>query len=145
MIKVSIVLKEQVPEVWDKALPYLQSAVGTSGGRMSAAVTFQRIMEQQVYLWLAYDDENLEILGAATTHVTQYDTVRYLTCELLGGERFQEWRDLMQEALVKLARAEGCIGVELIGRDGWVRELRDLGWTRAFSTVQFLLGDGDAA
>lgn len=144
MLKVSIVLPDQVPDIWNRVVPFLEQAVETSNGRMSAANTLDRILKSQVYLWVCYDDQSLEIAGAATTHVTPYDGgVKYLTVELLAGERFSEWRDIMQAALVKLAIAESCIGVELIGRDGWVRELRDLGWTRAFSTVQYLIGEHD--
>ena len=143
MHKISIVLKEQVPDIWEKVLPFLDEAVKTSDGRMSTANTFDRIMSQQIFLWVAYDETTLQLHGAATTHVTLYDSVKFLTVELLGGNEFFEWRDQMQQALVKLAIAEGARGIELIGREGWVRALKDLGWKPKFTTCQYLIGEND--
>ena len=139
MYKVSIVLAEHAVAVWPKALPFLQAVEDVAHDRASCAQALDRILKGECLLWLAYREDDLTVVGAMVTRLSQYTQHRSLTVEMLGGDDFEEWIDLAQEAFEIFAKANECKSIELIGRFGWIRKLKRLGWEPLFVTCEKLL------
>lgn len=67
-------------------------------------------------LWVAADGG--KILAAATTRLLKARSG--LVCKIIacGGSGLHRWKSL-HAAIEKYARAEGCVDMLIIGRDGW--------------------------
>ncbi len=133
-MQVGYVRPEHVSDTWPYIREYARKVLSYTGGRKTEMKFLQELVSGQVHLWVAYDEER--VCGFCTTRFTDYDSIRMLTGDLLAGEDFQEWKDPLNEALVFFAKGNGCDGIELTGRMGWERMLKDLGWKKTFTTVE---------
>ena len=81
------------------------------------------------------------MMAAATTAFTDYPDRRLLTISFFGSREDSSsrpiWfndRELIISTLSRWAKLNGCDGIEIIGRRGWVKALEPLGF-RVSSTV----------
>jgi hypothetical protein len=80
------------------------------------------VLANNAYLWLAIDSGSL--LAAAVTKVTAENGERLCTIVACSGYDWERFGKLI-EGLEKYARAEGCAAMEICGRPGWSRRLKD--------------------
>jgi hypothetical protein len=108
----------------------LKPAVEQSLGRFTLEDVYHLVVTQESHLWVVLDED--EIIATCTTTFTQYPRKRMLTGQFLGGTRLMEWMGDLDEMLQRWGMDHGCAGIELTGRRGWVRALRDIGWNATF-------------
>jgi hypothetical protein len=75
-------------------------------------------------------------VAAAVTCITSYDVGDWLTVILCGGRGLEEWGDEGRRAIEDWSQKCGCVGVEIIGRDGWALAL---GYEKTASMIQRVL------
>lgn len=80
------------------------------------------VLASNAYLWLAIDND--AILAAAVTKVTNEPLGRLCTIVACGGYDWDRFGRLI-EGLEKYAKSEGCTAMEICGRPGWSRRLKD--------------------
>ena len=80
------------------------------------------VLGANAYLWLAI--ESGAVLAAAVTKVTVEAGERLCTIVACAGHDWPRFGALI-EGLEKYARAEGCGAMEICGRPGWSRRLKD--------------------
>ena len=141
--KISIVEPKLVIDVWARVEPYLQQVVDITHGRTTVADTLNRVLKDEATLWIIYDEESLQIVGASISRINIYTTVKFLVIEMLAGDNFDEWMDQINNAFILFAKHFECSGIELIGRRGWVRKLSRLQYKEEFTTMQLLFEDVD--
>ncbi len=74
--------------------------------------------------------------GAFVTKIAKYPQKNLLIVILLGGDEFQEWRDEADALLNAFGKENNCEYVELFGRKGWGKMLKDIDYkevTRLFA------------
>jgi len=101
------------------AAPMLQRALDRGQGQFTLGDIKDRVMEGELQLWHGEG-------YAAVTEVLNYPQRRVVLVHLAGGDLAP-----LVEAegdLVKFARAVEATGIEIIGRKGWVKALRDRGY-----------------
>lgn len=108
---------KRIPEVWPHFKHYIEAAVNKIG------VTSFRSVENEVFagrnlLWLAYDGKTVH--AAAVTELGD----GFCTIVACGGKNLKLFLPCM-ESLEAFARDEKCKGVRVIGRQGWVRVLKN--------------------
>jgi hypothetical protein len=143
LFKVSVVLPEQVPDVWSHVEPWLQQVVDITNGRATLAETLNRCLKEDGNLWVIYNENDLQIVGAMFTKINDYPAAKFLTVEMLAGDFFDQWMDQANSSLIKFGQHFGCKGLELIGRRGWIRRLAELGWKEKFATCQLMFEGED--
>ena len=77
-----------------------------------------------------------EVKGAFITKIAKYPQKNLLCVILLGGDEFQEWRDEADALLNAFGKEHNCEYIELFGRKGWGRALKDIDYkeiTRLFA------------
>ena len=77
-----------------------------------------------------------EVQGAFVTKIAKYPQKNLLCVILLGGDKFKEWRDEADALLNAFGKEHSCEYVELFGRKGWGRALKDIDYkeiTRLFA------------
>lgn len=128
-VSVGIVPKEMIDAVWPVAEPLLSPAIARSGKRMSMATVRKSLDRNTHLLWVANEDD--ELLSAFVTRSAQYPLKKMLVVESLGGKKLRSWVKPVHDTLVGFAKATGHDGLELYGRDGWVKALKPYGWKHA--------------
>jgi hypothetical protein len=114
----------------------LAPAIGFSGGRISMSSVFDWLADRRYILWLMYkssktynlDGQNV-IRAAFVTRESHYPCRSMLTIDIAGGSDMAEWVEEADRVFRSYARAAGLDGIELYGRSGWTRALKNLGWT----------------
>lgn len=71
-------------------------------------------------------------MGFAITEVREYThpTEKVLNVLILGGERFDEWKEVAHNKLKEFARVNGCLAIEFACRLGLFEKIKDLGYSR---------------
>lgn len=106
-------------EAFQVAAPMLQAALDRGQGEYHLEDIKEGVLLGDLQLWLGEG-------YAAITEVLNYPQRRIVLVHLAGGELAP-----LVEAdgeLVKFAKAMGATGIEIIGRKGWVKALRDHGY-----------------
>ena len=86
---------------------------------------FTDVLEPDEILWAVIDDGRL--LAAATAWLS---TEGHVEVKLVGGREHRRWLKQLDETIGAAAREAGASRLIGIGRHGWLRELRALGWAK---------------
>ena len=76
----------------------------------------------EAQLWAVFDGEKAILAAVTQLHIT--NGVKEAFCWQMGGD-FKRAKAVLLPLFIDWARAEGCAAVEINGRIGWMRELRD--------------------
>jgi hypothetical protein len=114
---------------WPDIAPLIEPAIRMSDGRHTAATTLQAVQACEMQAFVALRDA--EPIMACITRIALYPAQRWLQIPFCGGLDMRAWLPALVDAIDDLAFSEGCIGVEIFGRDGWARVLRRYGYEPA--------------
>ncbi len=118
----------EVRQIWSTVAPLLSPAIVHSNGRIDMASVFDWLTDQRYLLWVAYPEDR-QIRAAFITRETHYPLKSMLTIDVAGGSDMAGWVNSADATFRAYAVAAGLDGVELFGRPGWTRALKNLGWT----------------
>lgn len=107
----------QTPPYWHENFRRVQEACRRSGGTHDAPALLRQLNEDNTAFWLATPDS----FGMA--EIWTYPCKRVINWSFAGG-RLDEILSF-GERFKGLAKAAGCSEVQLTGRPGWERVLRD--------------------
>lgn len=118
----------EVKAIWPTVAPLLAPAVEYSNGRISMSSLLDWLLDQRYLLWVTYDTDR-KIAAAFITREARYPCRKMLTIDICGGSEMRFWASEADKTFRAYAEAAGLDGVELYGRSGWTRALKNLGWT----------------
>lgn len=120
---------------WNAVAPFLQDAIDRSGGGVTLDYVKRRLEDGSgtTHLWPGQK-------SAAVTEIAWDGDKPFLNCWLAGGD-LDELKKMITAAEV-FAKRLGCQSVQVSGRKGWVRALRDQGYKPIAYTVEKELTDG---
>ena len=72
--------------------------------------------------WVVMDGN--EVITAAITRAVQYPQRKAMSIEYMAGDRMWEWLPMFVETLIRYAKDNGCLHVELRGRAAWTKVLK---------------------
>ena len=104
-------------ERWDEAEALLEPA--------RARGDFASVLDDDEALFVAIDDG--ELLAAITAWLS---TEGYAEVKLIGGRDHHRWLAQMDDMIGRLAREAGAERLIGIGRVGWAKSLKRMGWER---------------
>jgi hypothetical protein len=118
---------------FDRCWPWLEAALRHGGDRHTKESIWAGIVRGQYQFW-PYGR------SAGITHVDVYPTCSVLQLWLVGGEL----DDVLahEPELAAWAKAVGCAAMQLVGRPGWAKALRALGYGRGDVILTRGLDDG---
>ena len=125
---VSFIPKEVLSVVARDVERFLEPAINLSGGRDSMSSVWKSLLADQSQLWMAFEDEDNKPKGALVTRIGQYPLKKMINYLYIGGDDLKEWHQDMLAIVEKFAREKDCQGMELVGRKGWDRFLKECGW-----------------
>jgi len=124
---------ESVEVWWPLVEEYLITALKYSLGEYSIDDIKNACISKNMQLWVKIGKKTK---GAFVTKIAKYPQKNLLIVILLGGDEFQEWRDEADALLNAFGKENNCEYVELFGRKGWGKMLKDIDYkevTRLFA------------
>jgi hypothetical protein len=124
---------ESVETWWSLVEEYLNAALKHGLGEYSTSDIKSACISKDMQLWVKIDKE---VQGAVVTKISKYPQKNILCVLLLGGKNFLEWRDEADALLNAFGKENNCEYVELFGRKGWGKMLKDINYkeqTRLFA------------
>jgi hypothetical protein len=115
-------LSAALPEDWEKAAPFLQSALSKGQGESDWWLedVYNAAMTDRIMLWGLMDEGRM--VGACATCVLDYPRRRVLEILMLGTEPHTDWAPCLEE-MKQVARKFGATALQGTGRPGWARKL----------------------
>jgi hypothetical protein len=89
---------------------------------------FPACIEPDEALYVVLDGD--ELLAAATAWMGTSEGETYVEVKLVGGRDFRRWVKELDERIGGDARDAGATRLIAIGRAGWTKSLKALGWDR---------------
>lgn len=102
---------------WPEAEALLEPARARGG--------FPSVIEPDEVLFAVTDGDDLLAVATAWLSVEKYVEVK-----LIGGRDFRRWLGKLHEVIGAAARDAGATRLIAIGRGGWAKSLKPLGWER---------------
>ena len=124
---------DNVEAWWSLVQEYLITALKYGLGEYSIGDIKNACKSKDMQLWVKMGKE---VKGAFVTKIAKYPQKNLLCVILLGGDEFQEWRDEADALLNAFGKEHNCEYIELFGRKGWGRALKDIDYkeiTRLFA------------
>lgn len=119
MVNLVCVDPDSLPDIWGHVSPLIRRAM-----RDAVISSFEHIEKElfsdKAQLWIVWDGQ--AILCAGITQLYKDKGVCLITA--CGGESREKWLHVLPE-IEAFAKAEGCTRTMIIGRKGWLRELKD--------------------
>ena len=102
---------------WKRLRHHILAALEHAGDTHTEHDILDLLRNDQAQFWPA---EN----SAMVTEIVGYPNGSHCRIWLAGGE-YDELRELERDKLIPWARQQGCRRIELVGRKGWARRLKD--------------------
>jgi hypothetical protein len=119
----------EVIRFWSAIAKLLQPAIDRSEGRCTAGQVLDLAMAGSSQVWLVVNRDTKEFKAAALTNKRPYVGDSYINVSLIGGIDMAEWLDVFISDLKAYAKHNQCVGIEFLGRRGWVKTLKKYGFT----------------
>lgn len=123
LIEIKYVPKESLPNLFD--WKSIQRALEYSDEEDIDDV-FRACVDERRLLLLIYED-NVKV-GDVTVETVEYDQIKALRVVTLSGEGYQRWKGALDAFLTNWAKDEGYDRIELMGRKGNQKILKELGY-----------------
>lgn len=135
-VTIAYVHPSNVGATWPHIKDFVVKVCEESGGRRTPAKVLAQLITNLASLWVAHTEE-MKIIAFATTRFIDYDDVKLMGIELVGGEDLDEWLEDGQRIMAKFAMENGCDGLEGYGRGAaWARKLKHHGWTPCSTMIE---------
>jgi hypothetical protein len=57
----------------------------------------------------------------------------------IGGKDLESWKQPIVDALAEFGKLNGCDRIEFMGRRGWVKSLKQIGWKETYYHYEYSL------
>ena len=116
-MKLSGILGHEVPEVWAQVLPYVKRGCDVFNDHTITEI-MKDCISRRSQLWVLYEGE--KIFGVLVTAI--YGEL--CNMELFSGDGIDRMLPHLQ-TLEKWAKDGGCKRIEVTGRKGWIKKMKD--------------------
>jgi hypothetical protein len=130
----------EVPYIWDRVAHFIQAALDRTEGELDLSDIQTAILDRDMQLWVLLDGK--ELIGAVVTQIIPYPKKKACRIVAMGGD-VSGYFDDIDELLSTWAGELGCDRMEIVGRKGWTRAIRHLGYNEAYSYVTKTLGQSN--
>ena len=134
-IRASVVEPKDLPPIWEEVSELLGPACDRSFGQDTIQTLRASLMRGSEGLFVIEDRS--EIIGAVTYEVIAYDTgLRVLAINYAGGVAMDSQMPAVIDMFHALKRRFMCDRVRIMGRKGWVRYMKQFGFTDTHYSVE---------
>lgn len=116
-----------VNQVWSDIRPWIIHLIEEDDSIDELGVV-ENLMNGQLQLWIVKDVSRGIIQSVLITKVEIRLKRQVCTIHFLGGKDMDSWIHLLPD-LESWAKHIGCGAIDLVGRPGWSRRLKEVGFT----------------
>jgi len=80
------------------------------------------ILKKDMQLWISWKDK---VESAVLTQIIEYPKFKVCRWFLAGGSKLHLWLDEMTKQVEEWSKQNNCKRIELVGRRGWIKKLKD--------------------
>jgi hypothetical protein len=117
---------KDVNDAWQYAEEFIVDALKHGIGEYLPEDIKLMCQDRRMQLWIKWNDKGP--IGAFVTQILNYPQLNVLLVLLLGGKKFLEWREEVDELLHRFGKEHDCKYVEFFGRKGWGNYLKDINY-----------------
>ena len=134
-VRASVVEPKDLPPIWDEVSELLGPACERSFGQDTIQTLRASLMRGSEGLFVI---ESLsDIIGAVTYEVIAYDTgLRVLAINYAGGVDMDSQMAEVMDMFQALKRNFMCDRIRITGRKGWIRYMKQFGFTDTHYSVE---------
>ena len=129
-----------VIDVWPHVVDHIVKSIRYGWGECEAEDFLDRLLLGKWRLWVVLEDQ--QIVASATIELVNYPRARAVRVITLGGSRSKRWLKFLLTELKKLAAETGSVAIEGVGRPGWTRALKSLGFEESARHVLLRIDNG---
>ena len=112
---------------WDEIYSFLKLAVDRSNGELDEVSCKNQVEDGGLLVAAVYEDE--ELIAVVCFELIIFTTgKRVINIQLAGGKNLDDWFEKMDEVSDSIAKMRDCSEVYIVGRAGWQRKLKQLGY-----------------
>ena len=135
MIHIQFPPPELAIQHWDELYHFLGKAVDQSNGELDEVSVKNQVEDGDLLAAAVYDDQKL--VAVVAFELLMFTTgKRVMNIQLAGGDSLDDWFERMDEVAQALAKARECSEVYIVGRAGWQRKLKQLGYQTVHTVLR---------
>lgn len=96
-------------------------------------VLYQEVLDHKVQVWGIGDSGKWKVV--LFTDVVQNTKGKTLRLFLAFGQGLDKFIPMLDATLEKFARVQGCNTIAVVGRQGWIRKLRAIGFRKELTII----------
>lgn len=134
MIHIQFPSPELSLQHWGELYKFIGLGVDHSNGEMNESTVRDQVSNGDLLVAVVYDDESM--VAVVCFELIVFNTnKRVLNIQLAGGNSLSEWFEKMDEVATAIAKSRDCSEVYIVGRAGWQRKLKQLGYKTAHTVL----------
>lgn len=112
---------QEIPAIWPNVLGRVTEACKHSRGKFFPQDILKLLLERDAQLWMVVDGYSS---GVVVTQIVDYPHRKVCWIRICTGYDRDAWLHHLSD-IEAWAKAQGCVGMELIARPGWKKVLKD--------------------
>jgi hypothetical protein len=138
-ITVAAIQPNMVEIIWPRVEAMIAMAIEHSNGELSLESMKRQIMKGEMLLLVVYEADI--IVASLTLERRDFDSgLSVLNVTTAGGADLHIWMKDVLAVLEGLAEEQGCTELYIVGRPGWQRALKKIGFKPVHTVVSKKLG-----
>jgi hypothetical protein len=113
---------------------HIKKAIEHSNGEFDAISIYEQVSQGLMSAWIVSDEE-YNIMAVLITELVTYPLRSMVRIVLCGGEKLDKWLDTFLNKMDEYARNLGASGIEVVGRKGWERMLKNYGYEYTYTAL----------
>lgn len=131
---VSAIKPENVVFMWPVIKSMLERAISHSNGEITSEDILKRSIEGEILIVTI--SVKAKVVAAIAIEQRNFNSgKRILNLTLVGGDEMASWMDKFSEVANNLAKDYNCDEIYIVGRPGWTRTLKRLGFETVHTVV----------
>lgn len=127
MIKVAMPHPNDLIVHWGEIEPFVSAAVDKSHGELTIDSVKAKVETGEIAIATVFNDDDL--VAAISFDIIEFDSgLRAINIQCAGGELMSEWFEQVEAIANCLAKKHNCNKIYIIGRQGWARQMKSLGY-----------------
>ena len=123
--QISYVPPKDVGLIWKQIEPLLLKPLEIDGFAYMPKDIFDSLLKKKMQLWISWNVKTNNVEAAIVTEIIDYPRLRSCRYFLAGGTNMKSWFNPIKEQIEQWAIKNKCQRIELVGRKGWVKWLKD--------------------
>ena len=132
MVKIISIPRQDIWSMTDAIGPFIRKGLEYAHGEMDEQSIYEKVSQGLMEAWVVLEGAT-DPYAVLATELIIHPCNRVVRVVLCGGEHLDKWMDAFLSVMDDYARRWNADGIEVIGRKGWERILKDKGYRYAYT------------